>query len=183
MKKICRWIVFITISLNFGCGLQWIPTKIKRNNLSATFPNAQALIENIDREEAINDLREVVGASTTTFQSPSNLSTRPIVTMNGFQYHVKLSKVIDTSYTTTGVGRYSKRKITTTWRTWQERRVMEWQNIQSLRVHKDRFFGDPSTIFVLHVESSDTTIKINLRSEEQRDQAIASLLTLCPNVE
>lgn len=176
MKKNYYWLVFVFITLIFGC----TRTVIIRADLPRTFPNAQILKEKLDREEALKILYKLNKLGDDRYIGFCN-DYHP-----GGPFEWKSDGLhYIASYTVSTRKDYISQTQTRITSTIQRiPMVLEFQDIQILEVQtswrKGAYCGIPMR-FQKHSKNM-SVISLSAFSEEERDQIIAALLTLCSNI-
>jgi hypothetical protein len=159
MKKSFCWLVFVFMAPIFGC-----TTTVIRADLPKTFPNVQILMEKLDRKEALEILNKYIVYGPGTGVDSCEIND------NGFYYDYWVAINVRNDPTPTGVRR------TTTYGL--RSGVLYFQEIQRLETainiqHGDWFF------ITMPTQSRKVTLQF---LKGGRDEVIAALLTLCPNI-
>jgi hypothetical protein len=162
MKKNCYWMVFVFLALIFGCAKAIIRTDVPK-----TFPNVEILMAKLDRTEALAILKRHL-----LCRESKNYPCE--VQDDGFYYTNLRSRqdrenFIDHSYT---IPRQATR-ITTT--SWKEPGVLYFNEIQRLEVKEES-----SDLYNIRLYAPRTGRLFNCKYG--KDEVIAALLTLCPNI-
>ena len=197
MKKSCCRMLIACLSMACGCQcLDDFDGTLRRSRFPEQYPDSHALFEKLDRADALGLLREALKPVEMSSWYPQSLKSSPSVTESGLQCIIGFYEVRSTP-----TGRFDTRGY------WvRKTRValpdhhdsIEWQTVEQVKVKED-YKSRPGWTFRVQGKwtkgppclswfrdysgnYSGDFVLFTVISEKQRDQVIAALFRLCPNI-
>ena len=158
---------------------------IKRNQYHKLFPEAQQKYADMNKQTAIKTFQEVSDKCIQEYRQPDNMIKTPDVNDEGLSISIATYKIHLTSKYYTffkPTHSYHEERLS------DEHNTMKWINVSKIKVSPiyNETFGKWIISVVGKWEEKSKfccqDFSFRVRTDEERDKAIASLLRLCPQI-